>query len=197
MNEDITMAADKRDDTGLRSLICPHCKQTLPVLQIQAFEQQQLVYMKCGLCGEGITKKQIDETYREYAAKSLSISANDVSVWTERFPPHVGMESLVGVTEGKFPLSFGNYCSIAGGPYLCNFWSENLREWARRNPEAGDIEVTIVEHNGNTIGFVSDERMKDWCNDRLCVTGHGWPSVAVMKKVCELLGFDAKDMQRA
>lgn len=57
---------ERRDDTNLDSLICPHCKQTLPVLKIRAFEKQQLLYMKCDLCGKGITKQQIDETYREY-----------------------------------------------------------------------------------------------------------------------------------
>ena len=55
-----------RDDTGLRTLICPHCKQTLPAHNIQAFEQQQLVYMACKECGKGITKSQITDTYREY-----------------------------------------------------------------------------------------------------------------------------------
>lgn len=57
---------ERRDDTNLRFLICPHCKTTLPVLQLRLFEKQQLLYMKCNECGEGITKDQIDNTYREY-----------------------------------------------------------------------------------------------------------------------------------
>jgi len=58
--------ADKRDDTGLTSLVCPHCNQTVPVLQLQLFEKQQLLYLKCENCGEGITKDQISETWRDY-----------------------------------------------------------------------------------------------------------------------------------
>ena len=59
--------SEKRDDTGLRSLICPHCKQTLPIAQIRAFEQQQLVWALCDSCGEEITEQQINDTYKEYA----------------------------------------------------------------------------------------------------------------------------------
>lgn len=61
-----TLAGEKRDDSGLRSLICPHCQQTIRVVHIRAFEKQQLIWMRCEICGEVITKQQIDDTYREY-----------------------------------------------------------------------------------------------------------------------------------
>jgi hypothetical protein len=49
-----------------------------------------------------------------------------------------------------------------------------------------EIEITVVSHVGKSIGFVSDPRLKDWCNKNFCVTGNGWPSVAAMRKVVEL-----------
>lgn len=55
-----------RDDTGLHSIVCPHCKGSIPIPLIRTFEQQQLVYVKCKHCKKGITKEQIDNTYREY-----------------------------------------------------------------------------------------------------------------------------------
>jgi len=60
------MTDTPRDDTGLFSVICPHCKQTVPAPQIQLFEKQQLLFLQCTWCGEGITKTQIDDAYREY-----------------------------------------------------------------------------------------------------------------------------------
>lgn len=113
----------------------------------------------------------------------------DIIISKNMYPPRVGMMSLVGIWDTNYPLSFGNYCSISNGPYLCNMWAENLEEWARQNQEVSEIEVTTLEHNGKSIGFVSDERLKDWCNKKPCVTGH-WPSVAVMREVCRLLNFD-------
>lgn len=109
------------------------------------------------------------------------------------FAPVAGMMSLVGIAGKDYPLEFGNYCSIAGGPYLCNMWAENLKEWARRNPDSGPIEITIVSHGDRKIGYVSDGRLKDWCNSEPCVTGHGWPSVDAMREVCKRLGFDTAD----
>ncbi len=118
---------------------------------------------------------------------------SEVVIEKKTFKPAVGMTSLVGVMSRDFPLSFGNYCSIAGGPYLVNFWAENLKEWGRRNPEVAEIEVTMVTHNGRSIGFISDERMLSWCNTRLCITGIGWPSAKVCRLVCDLLGFSASE----
>ena len=56
----------KRDDTGLHSIICPHCKQTAAVLRIQAFKAQQLVFLRCDKCDQPITKQQISDAFREY-----------------------------------------------------------------------------------------------------------------------------------
>jgi hypothetical protein len=104
--------------------------------------------------------------------------------------PRVGMRSLVGIGDDRYPISYGNYCSIKGGPYLCNIWAENLEEWARRNPDSGPIEVTEYQHAGERLGMVTDERLKTWCNSKPCVTGHGWPSVAVLHLVCGAMGIE-------
>jgi hypothetical protein len=120
------------------------------------------------------------------------------TVEKKMFKPVVGMASLVGVYADDYPLSYGNYFSIVDGSfwglYICNFWAENLKEWVRRNPDVEEIEVTVVSRpDGCSIGFISDERLADWCNTRLCITGHGWPSAGVAKKVHELLGIEAID----
>lgn len=69
MKDDVS----ERNDNQLRSLVCPHCKQTSPVLQVQLHEfvRTQLLWMKCDLCGEAITKEQIDDSYREYGSSEL------------------------------------------------------------------------------------------------------------------------------
>ncbi len=58
-----------RDDTGLHAVVCPHCKHTLPVPNIQAFECQQLIYLKCEFCQKGLNKEEINNAYREYREK--------------------------------------------------------------------------------------------------------------------------------
>ena len=55
-----------RNDKKLVSLACPHCKEIVPTLQVDAFEKQQLLYMVCPNCDKGITKDQIDVAFREY-----------------------------------------------------------------------------------------------------------------------------------
>lgn len=102
--------------------------------------------------------------------------------------PRVGMSSMVGIHTKNYPIEFGNYCSIHEGPYLCNMWAENLKEWARRNPDAGPIEVTEYVHAYRSLGMVTDSRLKDWCSAEPCITGHGWPSVAVMRLICGVMG---------
>lgn len=117
-----------------------------------------------------------------------------VTVEVKHYPPRVGMMSLIYIFGKDYPLNFGNYCSIADGPYLVNCWAENLEEWARRNPDADTIEVTVVEHNGRRVGIVTDPRLADWCNDKLCITGQGWPSVAALRKVGEIMGLPIANM---
>lgn len=104
--------------------------------------------------------------------------------------PVVGMTSLVGIFAKDYPLEFGNYCSISGGPYLCNMWAENLKEWASRNRDSGPIEVTEYTHGDRSIGMVTDTRMTGWCSRKPCVTGHGWPSVSVMRLICDKMGVE-------
>ena len=58
--------SERRDDTSLFSLICPHCGQTTYVPQIREFAKQQLLYLKCGNCEQGITRDQIAATWRDY-----------------------------------------------------------------------------------------------------------------------------------
>jgi len=55
-----------RDDSNLSTLYCPHCNQPIPIINIQAFEKQQLVFIRCESCDKGITKQQIDDAYKEY-----------------------------------------------------------------------------------------------------------------------------------
>lgn len=123
---------------------------------------------------------------------------NKPSIKKVMLKPEIGFESCVGIWDTKFPILFGNYCSINDGSFygirLCNMWSENLREWAKRNPDITEIEITVVEHVGKSIGFVSDVRLKDWCNSKPCVTGHGWGTVAIMKTVQSILNFDTTNM---
>jgi len=114
----------------------------------------------------------------------------DVEVSKVNLPPRVGIQSLVGIPNRKFPLRLGNYCTIRGGPYLCNCWAENLTEWASRNPDVEEIEVTVIRHADRSIGLVTDQRLVGWLNARTCVTGNGWPSVAAMRLVCDLLGIE-------
>ena len=57
---------DRRDDTGLYAVICPECGATVNVPLIRVLKQQQVVYLRCSFCGHGITKDQINETFREY-----------------------------------------------------------------------------------------------------------------------------------
>lgn len=109
------------------------------------------------------------------------------------FPPVVGGSSLVGVFDTNYPISFGNYCWINGGPYLINMWAENLAEWSRRNPDVTEIEVTIYSHGKSRVGLVTDSRLKEWCNKEFCVTGHGWPSIEVMDMVESDTGISVGD----
>ena len=76
---------------------------------------------------------------------------------------------------------------------MCNMWAENLKEWALRNQDGGLIEVTEYRHAGRRVGLVTDGRLKAWCNHKPCVTGHGWPSVAVMRRVCAHMGVSVDD----
>jgi len=120
------------------------------------------------------------------------------------FEPIVGMESCVGVSDGPYPMDYGNYCSLVDGPYLCNMWSENLREWSKRYlaeehahpmlqvlvfesllvemPKQDGLPVALSK----TIGFVADDRCVEWTNPHLCVTGHGWPNEEIKVMACQL-----------
>ena len=69
------MSDERRDDKNLRSLFCPHCEQMVPVLQVDAVEKQQLLFMKCPNCDGNITKDQIDAAYREYDSPTLDSPA--------------------------------------------------------------------------------------------------------------------------
>lgn len=120
-----------------------------------------------------------------------------VLITKRMLPPRVGSMSLVGINPKDYPVAFGNYCRIAtvDGPYLCNMWAENLKEWALRNPEASLIEVTEYSHQGRSIGVVTDERLEEWCSRELCVTGHGWPSEEVKQLVGASLSPITKELK--
>ena len=55
-----------RDDSNLISIACPHCKEIVPTPQIQAFQKQQLVYLRCPACENHITEQQINDAFKEY-----------------------------------------------------------------------------------------------------------------------------------
>jgi len=127
---------------------------------------------------------------------------------TKKFEPKVGMMSCVGIGGTKYPLSFGNYMVINTGPYICNMWAENLKEWVKNHPDIGHIEVTIFHDEcygwGDRskiypfqIGIITDSRIpQSWLAPtlhRLCVTGHGWGTVAIGKAVHEHLGMEFTD----
>lgn len=113
-----------------------------------------------------------------------------LNVEVKHYRPIVGQVSCVGIGHNTFPLNFGNYFWISNGPYIVNFWAENLEEWTRRNPDVNTIEVTVVSDDNGSLGIITDSRMKEWTNNRLCVTGHGWPSMLVLRKVGEITGLD-------
>lgn len=109
-------------------------------------------------------------------------------------PPRVSMTSLVGIdlSRASYPLSYGNYCAIADGPYLCNIWAENLEEWANRNPEVKTIRIHEYRKGSHSVGMVVDKRLDGWLNSEPCVTGNGWPDVTAMRIVCASMGASAK-----
>lgn len=55
-----------RNDNTLRSIICPHCKYTIQIPSVRVFAEQQLIFVRCERCDKGITKRQIDDAYKEY-----------------------------------------------------------------------------------------------------------------------------------
>ena len=65
------MSDDRRDDSNLMALICPHCKMTSGIY-VPRIGPCQLLYAKCEHCDQGITKQQIDDTYREYRIMNRS-----------------------------------------------------------------------------------------------------------------------------
>lgn len=113
----------------------------------------------------------------------------------KRLPAQVGCVSLVGINTDKYPVGYGNYFSLNQmyGPYIVNMWAENFEEIVRRNRMA-DIEVTVFAREADPrqcIGVVTDERIPaEWLNKKFCITGHGWPSVAICKAVHEFMGVE-------
>lgn len=108
----------------------------------------------------------------------------------ERIPPKVGYESLVGIINAKYPLGWGNYFGFWPKYRCINMWSENLREWARRN-QATDIEVAVFS---DKWAFVIDERVPaDWLYPELCFTGGPRPTAGEMKEILDYAGRPYSD----
>jgi hypothetical protein len=116
-----------------------------------------------------------------------------IEVRTEFRKPEVGMESCVGV-GGNFPLDFGNYFWLDDGLRIINMWSENLREFIKRNPEIKEIECKIYKRDNFELGIVIDNRVpKSWLTSRLCVTGCGWGSRELLEYISADLGFSVEN----
>ena len=63
------MPDNHRDDTNLFSLVCPHCEETVPVCRVDhGLIKPQLLFMRCPNCDKGITKSEIDATWKDYVA---------------------------------------------------------------------------------------------------------------------------------
>ena len=137
----------------------------------------------CNSCGKRekrIVQKKIN---------SFNLTNKVMIKETKFIEPVVIMKSLVGVSAVNFPLTFGNYFYMGRSDelYIINCWSENLREWTRINPNVNTIEVTVLSDDGKSVGIITDERMKDWVNEKPCVTGHGWPSDAVKNEATSII----------
>ena len=120
---------------------------------------------------------------------------NDLRIDIKKYPPESGRQSGALIVDKDFPLEYGNYCWINGGPYLVNCWAENLNEWSRQNPDVQEIEITEVSHGGDdAVGIITDERLQGWCNAEACVLGKGgWPSVEVQKAVSSYVQVSTGD----
>ncbi len=126
------------------------------------------------------------------------MSSEEVTVRKGMFRPDVGTTTLAGFpADLPYPRLRGNRCSIADGPHLANLWSENLAEWARRNPDVEAIEVTTVSQPGCELGLVTDGRLADWRHDRtLCIIGTTIPSDEMFQVMHALLGIEDGGLHR-
>lgn len=104
----------------------------------------------------------------------------------EKYQARIGMQSCVGIGGQEYPKSFGNYFWLSDGPRIINMWSENLREFSKRN-NLKEVECTIFSDGKHSLAIISDSLIpKEWLLDsryRLCVTGCGWGS----RELCEAI----------
>ena len=92
------------------------------------------------------------------------------------------MMSCVGIMSQKRPVSFGNYCSFANGPYVCNMWAENIQSCG-----LDEIECIVFQDGEHSIALVVDERLsEDWLYPKLCITGQGWGTRRMCERICEV-----------
>ena len=142
-----------------------------------------------GLCvfnsGIDIEKYQRLEDFRhslvnwEQECKKLKPKEENVKTIIEF---RVGMTSCVGIHADKYPLSFGNYCSIGGlgnEYYCCNMWAENVTEFSRLHPDIKNVEVKIF---GN-ICYVIDNRIPVKWRNSFCLTGSGASSAEDLRNL--------------
>lgn len=89
----------------------------------------------------------------------------------------IGMSSCVGIMGQTFPLGFGNYFALWGGPYVCNMWVENFEELVSRGIlDRVQIKEYKAEGNRgpNSWAIVVDPRVPEsWLNNKLCFNGCG------------------------
>ena len=74
-------------------------------------------------------------------------------------PAVVGSYSLVGVSDGPYPMSFGNYFCFSRGPRCVNMWAENLERWVR---DTGHDSILVRQYD-KEYALVIDSRLpKGW-----------------------------------
>ena len=112
-------------------------------------------------------------------------------------PPIIAFESLVGISDNKYPLSFGNYFGFSNpddptfsGIYCVNMWAENLREIKKRlNLETIEI-LRLTSEKDRPFCFVKDERIpEDWLNDKICYTGCMHMTMLMKATIFQLAGL--------
>lgn len=100
-------------------------------------------------------------------------------------PAEIGMKSLVGLTDGPYPMGFGNYFSFLnpdnrqaprfieriGGPRVVNMWCENLAHLTNEK-NLHKIRAVVFGESPDWLALIEDDNIpKEYLTDSLCITG--------------------------